>query len=146
MDMWLIILIIAVLFLVLEMFTPTLFFINLSVAAAVASFFSYCGYSGLTVTIVFLFVAIATIGLVRPILLKRMNSKEKATGLEDKYIGKLAKVVQEVTKTSGRVAIYGEEWQAKLPDTQDENIPVGEEVKIVSNDSIIFTVEKIKEN
>ena len=97
-------------------------------------------------SIVFLFVAIATIGLVRPILLKKMNTKENATGLEDKYIGKIAKVVQEITKSSGRVAIYGEEWQAKLPDTQDENIPVGEEVKIVSNDSIIFTVEKIKEN
>lgn len=140
MDMWLMLLIAAVVFLVLEMFTPTLFFINLAVAAAVSAIFAYLGFSSLFVTFVFLIVAIATIWLVRPILLKQINEKKVSTGLDDKYIGKIAKVVREVSKTEGRVAIYGEEWQAI---TDSENIPVGSEVKILSNDSIIFKVEKI---
>ncbi len=140
MDMWLMLLIAAVVFLVLEMFTPTLFFINLAVAAAVSAIFAYLGFSSLFVTFVFLIVAIATIWLVRPILLKQINEKKVSTGLDDKYIGKIAKVVREVSKTEGRVAIYGEEWQAV---TDGENIPVGSEVKILSNDSIIFKVEKI---
>lgn len=140
MDMWLMLLIAAVVFLVLEMFTPTLFFINLAVAAAVSAIFAYLGFSSLFVTFVFLIVAIATIWLVRPILLKQINEKKVSTGLDDKYIGKIAKVVREVSKTEGRVAIYGEEWQAI---TDGENIPVGSEVKILSNDSIIFKVEKI---
>ncbi len=140
MDMWLLLLIMAVVFLVLEMFTPTLFFINLAVAAVISAIFAYLGFSSLVVTIVFLVVAIATIWFVRPILLKQINEKKVTTGLDDKYIGKIAKVVKEVSKTDGRVAIYGEEWQAI---TDGENIPVGEEVKILSNDSIIFKVEKV---
>ncbi|MDO5305121.1 MAG: NfeD family protein [bacterium] len=140
MDMWLILLIVSVIFLVLEMFTPTLFFINLAVAVAVSAIFSYLGFSNLFVTFVFLIVSIAAIWLVRPILLKQINEKKVSTGLDDKYIGKVAKVVKEVTNTDGRVAIYGEEWQAV---TDGEAIAVGSEVKILSNDSIIFKVEKI---
>lgn len=140
MDMWLMLLIVSVIFLVLEMLTPTLFFINLAVAAAISAIFAYFGFSNLVVTFVFLIVAIATIWLVRPILLKQINEKKISTGLDDKYIGKIAKVVKEVSKTDGRVAIYGEEWQAV---TDGENIPTGSEVKILSNDSIIFKVEKI---
>ena len=140
MDMWLILLIVSVIFLVLEMFTPTLFFINLAVAVAVSAIFSYLGFSNLFVTFVFLIVSIAAIWLVRPILLEQINEKKVSTGLDDKYIGKVAKVVKEVTNTDGRVAIYGEEWQAV---TDGEAIAVGSEVKILSNDSIIFKVEKI---
>lgn len=140
MDMWLLLLIASVVFLVLEMFTPTLFFINLAVATAVSAIFAYLGFSNLVVTFVFLIVSIATIWFVRPILLKQINEKRQTTGLDDKYIGKVAKVVKEVSKTDGRVAIYGEEWQAV---TDGENIPTGSEVKILSNDSIIFKVEKI---
>ncbi len=133
-------LIVSVFFLVLEMLTPTLFFINLAVAAAISAIFAYFRFSNLVVTFVFLIVAIATIWLVRPILLKQINVKKISTGLDDKYIGKTAKVVKEVSKTDGRVAIYDEEWQAV---TDSENIPTGSDVKILSNDSIIFKVEKI---
>ena len=138
MDMWLLLLVASIVFLILEMFTPTLFFINL--AAAISAIFAYLGFSYLVVTFVFLIVSIVAIWFVRPILLKQINEKKQSTGLDDKYIGKVAKVVKEVSKTDGRVAIYGEEWQAV---TEGENIPTGAEVKILSNDSIIFKVEKI---
>ncbi|MBQ2644721.1 NfeD family protein [bacterium] len=149
MNLWLVLLIISVLFLVLEMFTPTLFFINLSIAAAISAFIAYCGYSGTIITFVFLIVSIAAIGLVRPFLLNKMNSDDKnqSTGLDDKYIGKIAGVIEDVTKTNGRISIYGEEWQAKLKNDDSETcIKTGEQVKIISNDNIIFTVEKLKEN
>lgn len=147
MNLWLILLIVSVAFLIMEMFTPTLFFINLSIAAAISAFIAYCGYSGTVITFVFLIISIATIGLIRPFLLEKMNSKQHATGMDDKYIGKSAKVVAAVTKTEGRVSIYGEEWQAKLsPDSTETSVEVGEQVKIISYDSIIFTVDKIKEN
>jgi len=147
MDFWLILLIASVVFLFLEMFTPTLFFINLALAAAVSAIFAYLGFSIWVITIIFLVVSIVSIGFVRPLLLKKMNTKEHTTGIEDKYIGQVATVVNDVTKTSGRVAIYGEEWQAVLSENDaDEFIPQGAKVKIISNNSIIFTVEKIKEN
>lgn len=144
MSSWIFLLIVSVIFLILEMFTPVLFFINLAVASVIAALVAYLGYSNTIITFVFLVVSISAIGFVRPLLLEKMNDEKKKTGLEDKYIGKLAKVIKEVSQTDGRVAIYGEEWQAVT--TNNEIIPVGKEVKIISNDSIIFTVEKIEEN
>ena len=146
MNFWIILLIVSVCFLLLEMFTPTLFFINFAIAAAICALLSFLGYSYTVLVFAFLIISIITIGFVRPLLLKKMQGKAHQTGMEDKYIGKSAKVVQEITQKSGRVAIYGEEWQAHLPEEQTEPIPVGELVKIISNDSIVFIVEKIKEN
>lgn len=146
MNFWIILLTVSVCFLLLEMFTPTLFFINLAIAAAICALLSFLGYSYTVLVFAFLIISIITIGFVRPLLLKKMQGKAHQTGMEDKYIGKSAKVVQEISQTSGRVAIYGEEWQAHLPEEQTEPIPVGELVKIISNDSIVFIVEKIKEN
>lgn len=146
MNFWIILLIVSVCFLLLEMFTPTLFFINFAIAAAICALLSFLGYSYTVLVFAFLIISIITIGFVRPLLLKKMQGKAHQTGMDDKYIGKSAKVVQEITQTSGRVAIYGEEWQAHLPEEQTEPIHVGELVKIISNDSIVFIVEKIKEN
>lgn len=145
MDMWIKLLILCVAFLILEMFTPVMFFINLSIAALCASAASYMGYSATVVTVVFVVVSIVAILFVRPLFLKNMKSKNSETGMGDKYIGKSAKVVEEVTHRSGRVAIYGEEWNAVLKSSEEAPVPVGGEVKIVSNDSIILTVEEVKE-
>lgn len=145
MEMWIKLLILCVAFLILEMFTPVMFFINLSVAALCAARAAYLGYSNTVVTIVFVVVSIVTILFVRPLFLRNMKSKKTETGMEDKYIGKTARVVNEVTHRDGRVAIYGEEWNAVLKSSAEASIPVGSEVKIISNDSIVLTVEEIKE-
>lgn len=145
MSFWLILLIVAVAFLILEMFTPTLFFINFSVASAVSAYFAYKGFSIYVITFVFLFVSVIAIAFIRPLVLKSFKSKKQNTGMEDKYIGQYAMVVENVSKTGGRISIYGEEWQAKIDCEDNTVIPVGERVKIVSYDSIILTVENIKE-
>ena len=145
MDMWIKLLILCVAFLILEMFTPVMFFINLSIAAFCAAAAAYMGYSITVVTCVFVVVSIVAIAFVRPLFLKNMKSKQTETGMEDKYIGKVAKVVEEVSHRGGRVAIYGEEWNAVLKSSEEQTIPVGSAVKIVSNDSIILTVAEIKE-
>lgn len=145
MDMWIKLLILCVFFLILEMFTPALFFINLSFAALCAAIASYLGYSNTVITVVFAVVSIVAILIVRPLFLKNMQTKKTETGMEDKYIGKIAKVVEEVTSRSGRISIYGEEWNAVLKSSAENPIPAGKDVKIISNDSIVLTVEEIKE-
>ena len=145
MDMWIKLLILCVFFLILEMFTPALFFINLSFAALCAAIASYLGYSNTVITLVFAVVSIIAILIVRPLFLKNMQTKKTETGIEDKYIGKIAKVVEEVTNRSGRISIYGEEWNAVLKSSEEPSVPVGKDVKIISNDSIVLTVEKVEE-
>ena len=62
-------------------------------------------------------------------------------GINDKYIGKTAKVESEITANSGVITIYGERWEARVEDSSI--IPQGSEVKIVRNESIIMFVQKI---
>ena len=145
MDIWIKLLILCVFFLILEMFTPALFFINLSFAALCAAIASYLGYSNIVITVVFAVVSIVAILIVRPLFLKSMQTKKTETGIEDKYIGKIARVVEEVTARNGRISIYGEEWNAVLKSSDENPVPAGKDVKIISNDSIVLTVEEIKE-
>ena len=58
-----------------------------------------------------------------------------------KYKGKTAVVTEKITPESGRIAIYGETWQAKTKN--GEEIEEGSQVKIVKIDSIVMYVEKV---
>lgn len=130
----------GILLLIIEMFTPALFFLNLAVAAFISAIFAYYGFSFIVQTIVFAIVAALLILFLRPLMLSKIKHKSQETGMNDKYIGKVAKVVKEITNDSGRIAIYGEEWDART--CNDEVIPVGTNVIINSNESIIMYVEK----
>ncbi len=73
--------------------------------------------------------------------MKKLKNKNYSTGVEEKYIGKTAKVIEDISKNSGAISIYDERWNART--LTDEFIKVGDEVKIVKNESLIFYVEKI---
>lgn len=139
MHLWELLGIVGIAFLILEMFTPSMFFLNFSLAAfitAVVSVFTKNPYALVIVFFVFSFVSFA---FLRPILVKRF-CKSKETGLENKYIGKIAHAEEDITESSGVISIYGERWDAR-----SENgvfIQKGKEVKIVRNESIIMYVEE----
>ncbi len=72
--------------------------------------------------------------------MKKLKNKNYSTGVEEKYIGKTAKVIEEISKNNGVISIYDERWNART--INDETINIGEEVTIVKNESLIFYVEK----
>lgn len=74
-------------------------------------------------------------------MLLRRDSKDTETGIEGKYIGKTAKVTEDITAEKGVITIYGERWEARSE--SGELIPTGSEVKINKNDSLIMYVTKI---
>lgn len=139
MELWQIIGIICIGLIILEIFTPTLFFLNLAMGAFITGIVSlwYKDVSGL----IMIFAVLSAIILIfiRPLLYKKVPDENK-TGIEGKYIGKNAHVEEEITKDSGVISIYGERWEARVEN--DETIPAGTEVKIVRNDSLIMYVEK----
>lgn len=145
MDGWQIWCIAGIILLILEMFTPAIFFINLAFAAFITAIFNYLGFSFLAQSIIFSLFSVVFIVFLRPFMVKIIKTKNNSnsTGISGKYINHEAKVVKEITKNDGRIALYGEEWNARAVD--DEVIPIGSIVKIKSNDSIIMYVEKIKE-
>lgn len=137
---WQILLLAGIIFLIVEIFTPVLFFLNFALAcfvtAIVAIFIVSWNY------LIPIFVVLSALFLIflRPILVKSRGT-EKKTGVEEKYIGKTAKVKQTITTSSGVVTIYNERWEARS--ITGEEIPEGSEVKIIRNESLILFVEKI---
>lgn len=140
MHLWELLGIVGIAFLILEMFTPSMFFLNFSLAAFITAVLSVFTKNPYTLVITFVAFSFVSFAFLRPILVKRF-CKSKETGLENKYIGKIAKAETDITESSGVISIYGERWDAR-----SENgcfIKQGSEVKIIRNESIIMYVEEV---
>lgn len=142
MDYWQLLLVAGIVFLIIEMFTPMIFFLNFALAcfitALLAVFIEDLNY------LVPVFVVFSGVFLLflRPFLIrKKGNGNGTKTGVEEKYIGKTAKVTDTVTSNSGVISIYNERWEARS--NTGEEIPVGSDIKIIKNESLILYVEKL---
>lgn len=141
MVLWEIYAISGLAFLILEMVVPSMFFLNLAFAGFITAIIALFIKSWIVLTFIFVILSILAILLLRPILVKQKKTKEKETGMEGKYIGQIVKVIEPITKYSGAITIYDERWEARVE--SDETIPAGSEVKIIKNESLVLTVEKI---
>lgn len=139
MEHWQLILITGIVFIIIEMLTPVMFFLNLALACFITAIFALFLIDWNILIPVFVVFSAIFLVFLRPILTK-IRIKEEKTGVEEKYIGQLAKVVEAVTSTNGVVSIYDERWTARS--ASGEEIEVGAEVKIVRNESLILYVEK----
>ena len=131
----------GLIFIILEMVVPSMFFLNLAVAAIITALTAIWITNWPVLIIIFAVLSIVSILFLRPLLIKNKKDKESQTGMESKYIGKIVKVIEPITKFSGAITIYDERWEARVD--SDETIPVGSEVKIVKNENLVLTVEKI---
>lgn len=141
MVLWEIFAIAGLIFLILEMLVPSMFFLNLAVAGFITAIAAVWIANLVTLLILFAVLSILSIAFLRPILVKNKKDKEKETGMGGKYIGKNVKVIEPVGKFSGAITIYDERWEARTD--SDETIPAGAEVRIIKYDSLILTVERI---
>lgn len=131
----------GLIFIILEMVVPSMFFLNLAVAAIITALAAIWIANWTVLIIIFTVLSIVSILFLRPLLIKNKKDKESQTGMESKYIGKIVKAIEPITKFSGAITIYDERWEARVD--SDETIPVGSEVKIIKNESLVLTVEKI---
>lgn len=140
MHYWQMLLLAGAVFLIIEMLTPVLFFLNLALAAFITAVASI--YTHDTNILITYFIGFSLLFLIflRPMLV-RTRENGKKTGVEEKYFGQIAKVEQAVTASNGVVTIYGERWSARS--ITGEEIPVGAEVKIIRNESLILFVERL---
>ena len=140
MHLWQILCIVGIAFLILEMFTPSMFFLNFALAGFICALISVIYKSIYGLIIIFFILSFVSFAFLRPILIKKFN-KETETGVNSKHIGQIIKIDTEINSTAGVINIYGERWEARSDD--GSVIPAGSEVKIVRNESIIMYVEKI---
>ena len=140
MVLWQLLAICGIAFLILEMFTPSMFFLNFALASFITAILSlYTANISVLVISFFVFSFVSFIFL-RPIIMKKL-SKAQETGINSKYIDKIAKAECDITATSGVISIYGERWDARSEN--DTIIPQGSEVKILRNESIIMYVSEV---
>ena len=105
--MWQFLCVVGIAFVILEIFTPSMFFLNFALAAFITAIVSLVTLNHFALVLIFFVFSFISFVFLRPILLRR-NSKDTETGIEGKYIGKVAKVTEEVTKDRGVITIYGE--------------------------------------
>ena len=141
MNFWSIFVIVGFIFLILEMIVPSMFFLNLAVAGFITAIFAMYIKSFVALILIFVVLSILSIAFLRPLLLRNKPSKDKETGMEGKYIGKIVEVIEPISKFSGAITIYDERWEARCE--TEEPIPTGEKVKIIKNESLVLTVERI---
>lgn len=140
MAYWQLLLITGVIFIIIEIFTPMAFFLNLALACFITAIFAFFITDWNVLIPIFVVFSALLLIFLRPILIKSKNGTKK-TGVEEKYIGKTAKVVETVTSTGGVVSIYDERWNARSE--SGEEIPAGAEVKIVRNESLLLYVKQL---
>lgn len=139
MIMWQLLVILGLVFLVLEMFTPMLFFLNFAIASFITAIASFIITDINILMLIFVVLSLLLLWFLRPLLIKSKNQKNSKTGMENKYIGQTAKVIEEVTSDSGVISIYDERWNARS--INNEIIPIGSIVEIVKHESLIMSVK-----
>ena len=139
MVLWQLFAVCGICFLILEIFTPSMFFLNFALASFITAVLSLYTKNVYTLTIAFFIFSFVSFIFLRPIIMRKI-SKSNETGINSKYIDKIAKAETEINASRGVISIYGERWEAR-----SENglaIPQGSDVKIIRNDSIIMYVSK----
>lgn len=137
---WQFLLVIGLFFLLIEILFPMVFFLNFAIACFLTAIFGLFIVSWNFLIPIFIVFSIIFLMFLRPILIKSRNG-DKKTGVEEKYIGKIAKVKETITSTNGVISIYNERWEARSEN--GEEIPVGTEVKILRNESLLLYVERL---
>ena len=140
MHLWQLFGVIGIAFLILEMFTPSMFFLNFALAAFICAPMSVFVKNPYTLTILFFVLSFVSFIFLRPVVMKKFN-KDTETGVNSKYIGQKVKTDVDINDNSGVINIYGERWEARSED--GNTIPAGSEVKIVRNESIIMYVTNV---
>lgn len=146
MEIWHIWAIVALLFIILEIFTSGFAVMCFSFGGIAAAIAAGCDAT-LTWQIVWfcIFTAVAFV-TVRPFVLRTFFKDEKNTVRTnvEAIIGRQARVTERIDpKTgTGRVAVDGDDWKAICED--DSTVETGEKVEITKVDSVIVTVRKIR--
>lgn len=142
-NLWQVWAIIAVVSLILELFSGDFFIMCFAIGAAVSLLCALCGLSLTAQIIIFSVASVLSVLFVRPVALKyfHRNDPQRASNA-DALLGREGRVSQTIVAGGdGRVAIDGDDWKAVSADGSD--IAQGTPVRVVGRESIIITVETI---
>jgi len=135
---------VAILFFIIELFTPGFIVACLGLGSIAGALSAYLGFDIDYQLISFAVVTTISLFIIRPLLYKKNKSGDLIKTNTDALIGRKAKVVEQIDNkhNKGRVSIDGDQWKALS--TSEHSINKGEIVEVVSIDSTIVTVKNFK--
>ena len=145
MTLWQIWLLIAAVFVVIEIFTSGFAVACFSVGCVFGAILAACDLSLTWQFVAFAIGTFLAFILIRPVVMKYLDKKTNDNHVKtnmDNIIGKTAVVTERIQEGGyGRVKIDGDDWKAQT--FNGSAIEVGEKVIIESYESIILTVKKL---
>ena len=145
MTIWQIWLLIAAVFVVIEIFTSGFAVACFSVGCVFGAILAACDLSLTWQFVAFAVGTFLAFILIRPVVMRYLDKKTNDNGVKtnmDSIIGKTAVVTEKIEENGfGRVKIDGDEWKAQTSD--GSAVEVGTKVKIEAFESIILTVKKL---
>ena len=135
-------LLLAAIFIVIEIITLGLTTIWFAGGAFVAAIAAACGANLVIQIILFVVVSVVLLFLTRPIAVKHLNANTEKTNAEA-LVGAKAVVLEEINnlKETGKAKVNGMEWTARAK-SDDEIIPVDSMVTITEISGVKLIVEK----
>lgn len=138
-ELWQSLSIAGLVLLIVEILTPTMFFLNLALACFVTAGVSVY-FSELNILVPVWVVASAVfLFLLKP--LQKRNKISAGTGM-DKYVGQKAQVIEKIDGDGGVISVFDERWDARSEN--GEEFDVGSKVYIVRNENLTMFVRKEK--
>ena len=131
---------IAIVFILLELTTNTFVLLWFGIGAVAAAVLNYLGFDIYIQFIVFVVVSVILIISTRKFANRITPESSKKTTAE-RLIGKKAKVLRQIDDNTFVVSVGGEEWSAHTNDSVD----IGGNVKVVGINSIILIIERINQ-
>ena len=143
MEIYVVWFIVALVMLIVELFTASFGVVCFSFGAAAAGIAAYFGLGTVWQLALFSVVSFIAFVFVRPVIVKfLLKKKDEVVTNADAVVGRIGVVTEEINagKNTGRVKIDGDDWKAEASET----IAVGEKVEVINRDSLILNVKPIK--
>lgn len=138
--LWQKLVIAGIVLVILEVLTPTTFFITLALACFVTAAVSLLTLNMNVLVPVWVVSSLLFLGCLR-LFSKKKEKVNVGTGM-DRYIGQRATVLEEVDDDGGVVGIFDERWNARSVDKKAYK--PGDKVTIVREENLILFVGKEK--
>lgn len=141
MAYWQILAVVGVILVILEMLTPTMFFLNLALDCFLTAGVAVYTSDWNILMPVWVIASAVFLLFLRPLMTKKDDKKANSTGI-GQYIGKKARVLETVNADGGVIGIFDERWEARSSDGKEYK--KGAVVTILKNDNLIMYVGKDK--
>ncbi len=143
MEAWIIWGVVALVILIVEIFTTGIAVICFSVGAAGAMVVAIAG-GGVTLQFVaFAAISILSLILLRPLIIKWIGGRSTSYATNvDALVGRVASVTQPFVRGEGRVSVDGDDWKAICND-EAAALAEGDRVEIVAVNSVVLTIKKV---